>query len=207
MKKVIYTVITGNYDEVLPAPNYPGWDCILFTDKEVDDYGWEVRQIEKGDSLIQSRDVKIRSHKWLPEYDLYCYIDGNQKFIKPPPNEPIWFMHQRRKNIFEEAQQIINNGRFPTDIINAQIDYYKEQGYEDCGLYLNGFHVRRNDEDINYLHDVWFKETCRFVPRDQLTLPYAMWLTGIYPEEIHSGHDQRYTIITKGHKQDYYANN
>jgi len=208
--KVIYSVITGGYDELPIAPYFDGWDSIMFTDKQHDDNkGWKIIQLPKSNNpLIQSRDIKIRPHIHLPEYDLVCYVDGNQKFIKEPPSNPIWFEHQRRTNIFQEAQQIINNGRFPDDIINEQIDYYTTQGYEDCGLYLNGFSVRNNkNEDIKRLNDVWFEETCKFAPRDQLSLPYAIWKTGIKPTNIRSGFDQRYTIITKGHKQDYYANN
>lgn len=208
MKKAIFSVITGGYDELPIAPLYEGWDAIMFTDEYFSDpKGWDIRKLpEASDPLVQSRDIKIRPHIHLPEYDLYCYIDGNQKFIKEPPSKPIWFMHQRRTNIFQEAKQIINNGRFPKAIINKQIDYYKEKGYKDCGLFLNGFHVRRNKKDINRLHDVWFEETCRFAPRDQVSLPYSVWRTGIRPENIQSGHAQRFTVITKGHKQDYVDN-
>lgn len=210
MRKTIFSVITGGYDELPQAPNFKGWHNIMFTDMFVDDCkGWEIIKLPKADdSLIQSRDIKCRSHIHLPDFDLVCYVDGNQKFIKEPPSTPIWFMHQRRSNIFQEAQQIIKNGRFPADLVNAQIDYYRSKGYNGRGLYLNGFSVRDNRNDkINHLHDVWFEETCRFTPRDQLSLPYAMWLTSTNPENIRSGSEQRYTVITKGHKQNYYANN
>lgn len=209
MKKVIVSVITGGYDELPQAPSFQGWDSIMFTDANVTDpKGWEIRQLPKvEDSLLQSRDIKIRPHLHLPEYELYCYIDGNQKMKTAPPDFPIWFTHIRRTNIFQEAKQIINNGRFPADIINQQIDYYKKQGYKDQGLFLNGFHVRRNKEDINKLHDVWYEETSKFAPRDQVSLPYAVWKTGIKPENIVTGHKKgHYAIITIGHKQNYVDN-
>ena len=184
--KAIYTVITDNYDEIPKAPVYKGWDVILFTDIELEDNkGWEVRKLNKSDNpLLQSRDIKIRSHVHLKDYDLVCYIDGHQIFVGEPPIHPIWFMHSRRSNIFEEAKQIIKNGRFTAEEINEQIDYYKWKGYKDAGLYLNGFFVREHNEDINKLHDVWYEETKRFTQRDQLSLPYAIWKTGIYPKNI-----------------------
>jgi len=209
MRKAIFSVITGGYDKLPLAPYYKGWDSIMFTDSCDDPKGWEIRKLPKvKDSLIQSRDIKCRSHIHLPEYDLVCYIDGNQKLLKEPLNEPVWYLHAKRQNIFQEAQQIINNGRFPADIINAQIGYYKAQGYEDCGLYLNGFSVRDNrNKDINHLHDVWYKETCRFTPRDQLSMPYAVWYTGIEPENImYPREKEKYAIVTLGHKQNYYDN-
>ena len=183
--KAIYTVITGGYDNLNPAPNFEGWDKILFCDEEIDSKGWELRKLDKSnDPLLQSRDIKIRSHVHLKEYDTVCYIDGHQIFVGEPPKTPIWFMHSRRDNIFEEAKQIIKNGRFSTDLVNEQIDYYKSEGYEDARLYLNGFFVREHNEEINKLHDVWYEETKRFTQRDQLSLPYAIWKTGIAPKNI-----------------------
>ena len=205
MKKAIYSVVTGGYDSINVAPRFDGWDSILFTDQDAEGLGWEVRTLETDSNpLIQSRDIKIRSHIHLPEYDLVCYMDGNQKLLKPPPNEPTWFMHVRRKDIFEEAKQLIINGRFPANLINEQIEFYKYNDYEDSGLYLNGFFVREHTKDINELHDIWFEETCRFVPRDQLTLPFAIYRTGIFPENITSArYKEQFAIVKQAHKQNY----
>lgn len=186
MKKVIYTVITNQYDNLIKIPNFKGWDKIAFIDTNINDSkGWEVRQIEKSDNPIQqSRDYKIRSHIYLYNYDLVCYIDGNQLLLKEPPSSPIFFRHTRRKNIFEEAKQLIINGRFSAEYINPQIKYYKDQGFNENGLYLNGFFVRDHSPEINTLHEIWYAETLRFTPRDQLTLPYAIYKTGIKPKNI-----------------------
>jgi len=206
MKKAIFSVITGDYDELPIAPKFEGWDSIMFTDEyREDSKGWDIRYFQSDNPLLLSREVKILPHKFIPEYDLVCYIDGNQKLLKEPPNEPVWFTHIARTDIFQEAAQIIKNGRFPREIIDKQINYYRSQGYAGKYLFLNGFHVRRNDEKINRLHDVWYEETCKFAPRDQVSLPYACWKTGILPENITSGHEKgQYAIIMKGHKQNYY---
>jgi len=206
LKKAIYSVITGGYDSLLVAPYFEGWDVIMFTDQHfTDTKGWAIRKLPKHENpLLQSRDIKIRSHIHLKEYDLVCYIDGNQKFLKAPPNEPTWYLHGGRINIFQEAQQIINNGRFPADVIEPQIDYYKSQGYEDCGLFLNGFFVRDHSQEINHLHNHWYKETCRFAPRDQLSLPYAVWLTGVEPKNILTYKEkEQTTVVLTGHPQMY----
>lgn len=185
--KAIYTVITGNYDTLNHAPRFDDWDKILFCDEDIDPKGWELRKLKKSDDpLLQSRDIKIRSHIHLKEYDLVCYIDGHQIFVTDPPKAPIWFRHSRRKTIFEEAEQIIKNGRFTAEEINQQVDFYKKNGYEDCELYLNGFFVRRHSEKINNLHNIWYEETKRFTQRDQLSLPFAIWKSGTFPEGIHN---------------------
>ena len=210
MKKAIVSVVTGGYDQIPLGPYFEGWDSIMFTDQDTDGRGWEIRQLPKVDNpLVQSRDIKIRPHLHLPEYDLICYIDGNQKFLQEPPSEPIWYRHAKRTDIFQEAKQIIQNGRFPRSLIVDQINYYRSKGYKDTGLYLNGYHVRSTrNEKINKMHEIWFEETCRFSPRDQLSLPFAIFLTGTYPENIRPiSNKEKYAIVTIGHKQDYYANN
>ena len=206
MQKAIFSVITGGYDTLLKAPNYKGWDAIMFTDQDFEDSkGWQIRKIKpSGNALIDSRYIKICSHVHLPEYDLICYVDGNQVILNEPPSVPMWFMHPTRKSIFDEAAQIIKNRRFAAHLINEQIDYYKEQGYKEQGLYLNGFFIRQHEPNMNYLHDVWFQETCRFVPRDQLTLPFAMFLTGLIPENISLPNIKgRLAVVKEPHQQKY----
>ena len=209
--KAIYSVITGDYDMLPVAPYFEGWDCIMFTDYPVKDEnnGWEIRQLPKSDNPeLQSRYYKIMSHIELSEYDKVCYIDGNQTFLRQPPNNPTWFLHPGRNDIFNEAKQIVRLNKAPKTAIEKQLAYYKSKGYKDSGLYMNGFFVREHKPDINKLHEVWYKETSRFTSRDQLSLPFAIWITGIAPENIlHSKEKDKYAIITNGHKQNYYANN
>lgn len=44
--------------------------------------------------------------------------------------------------------------------------------------------MRDHSPEINTLHDIWYAETLRFTPREQLTLPYAIYKTGIKPKNI-----------------------
>ena len=207
MKKAIYTVITGDYDPIPPAPNFQGWDAILFSDVIVyDPNGWDVRMVGMSDNpVLQSRSIKILSHEHLPEYDLVCYIDAHQRLKIEPPACPIWFRHNIRKSIYQEARQLIMNGRFAERDVEEMICAYIDEGYKDCGLYINGFFVRDNkDESVNRLHDVWFEATKEFVPRDQMTLPYAIWKTGIEPMNIVKPQIRdKYVFIKHGHTQKY----
>ena len=203
MKKAIYTVITGGYDALPEVPKYKGWDTILFTDSlPMNPKGWDIVMMDKEDDpVIHSRAVKILSHEYLPSYDLVCYVDANQRLLREPPSTPIWFTHPRRKSIYEEARQLILNGRFKADDINAMMQSMIDRGYKDWGLYLNGFFVRDNhDWEINALHNIWFEETERYVPRDQLTLPFAIWATGVLPTNIQSYKSKEsYAVVTKAH--------
>lgn len=187
MKKCIYTVLTGDYDIYHNAPIYKDWDCIMFTDKEINPKGWQVRKIKTDNPLKAHRDIKIRSHIHLSNYDLVCYVDANQVIIQEPPSYPIWFLHPKRDNIYDESKAIIIQNKAPKDLVHNQIQNYIDNNYKNKGLYMNGFFVRRHTEKINTLHDVWFKETIKYSQRDQLSLPYAIYKTNIYPDNIVKG--------------------
>ena len=209
LNKCIFSVITNNYDPIYTAPKYDGWDVILFIDSKPEkDCGWTIKLIKDAENqkcpILLSRKYKILSHRFLPEYDLVCYMDANQCLRKEPPSIPTWFRHDRRQNIYQEAAQIIKNGRFSKKHIDRQIDYYNKNYYKDKGLYTNGFFVRQHSEKINKLHDVWYTETAKFTPRDQLSLPYAIFKTNIYPENIKPEVDRYYySHVMKSHLQEY----
>lgn len=202
MKKAIFTVLLGDYDYLLPAPPYTDWDCILITDSDRPSYrGWTVIKVETDDPKKDSRRYKWLSHVFLPDYELVCYIDANMPLYRTPPEKPTWFKHPRRTSVFEEAKRIIELEKDNSEVVNKQIELYKEQGFPDeQGLYQNGYFVRQQNEAINRLHEVTYEVIKKFSYRDQIALPYAIWLTGTYPENIVSGrYFNRYAYL-KPHK-------
>lgn len=208
MKKAIYTVITGDYDQIRQAPNYPGWEPVLFTDKVPDNsMGWDVRLIEPDKSICTrklSRKYKILSHIYLSEYNLVCYIDANMKLVKEPPSHPIFFSHPSRSKIFFEARTIVDLKKDGAETVKEQIDNYKRVGFKDNqGLFSNGFFVRDHSPEINKLHEFWWENVKRFSYRDQLSLPFAVWKTGIRPKKTTAYYiAKRYiTIGTHGKKE------
>ena len=187
MKKAIVTCLFGNYDELKPAPNYSGWDCILFTDSEPSDSkGWDVRVVEPTtDPKRQSRYYKIMLHKVLPEYYLYCYMDANMVLSKEPPSFPIWGIHPANRNVFQEGHRIIKLGKETSAEVRRQLTFY--QGNRLRGIdpiTMNGFFVRRNVDQINSLCDLWWEQIKQFSHRDQLSLGYVFEATNQKMENI-----------------------
>ena len=80
MKKVIYTVLTGNYD-LLEQPQVidPSFDYVCFTDREGREGAWELRTIpfDSPDPILRARYAKLHPHLLLPEYDLSVFMDAN----------------------------------------------------------------------------------------------------------------------------------
>lgn len=80
MKKVIYTVLTGNYDHLAqPAVTEPSFDYVCFTDAaEGCDGVWQLRPIPfEGTPVMRARWAKLHPYLLLPEYDLSVFMDAN----------------------------------------------------------------------------------------------------------------------------------
>jgi hypothetical protein len=198
MKKAIFSVLIGPYDILREAPRFAGWDTILFTDQEVPEYlGWMVRKVETtSDARKESRRYKILSHQFLPEYSLVCYIDMNLRLKNCPPEFPFWFRHPRRKTVQEEINKVLELGKDKPSPVNQFISYARSLGFTDTsGLFQNGFFCRRHSQDINRLHECWWEMVERYSHRDQLSLPYAVWKTGIGPENLRTGFQHYIDIL------------
>ena len=77
---VIYTCVTGGFDEVEAVPEDFPFRCILFTDnKSINVNGWEICLIDdkKKSPIHINRNLKIRMHPMIKEYKKSIYIDGN----------------------------------------------------------------------------------------------------------------------------------
>ena len=80
MKKVIYTVLTGNYDRLQqPSVTDPAYDYVCFTDRPgARDGVWELRPIPyEGSAVMRARYAKLHPQELLPGYDLSVFMDAN----------------------------------------------------------------------------------------------------------------------------------
>lgn len=189
MKKCVYTAITGNYDTVKTFPKAEGWEYVLFTDdKNLTSDFWQVRHVTKSDNPVkQQRDIKIRSHHYLPEYDLTVYLDTTHTLTKDLNTFVEAFYkggmllgkHPTRACVYQEAKQIISLGKATKQEVGRQMnDYYKER-FRTGVLYETGFMVR--DRSVDRLMDHWAAQVKEYTHRDQLSLPYSVKKTGIVP--------------------------
>ena len=200
-KKVVYTIVLGEYDELSPAPKFEGWDFIVFTDDIlINADGWTKYLVEGGKDLQkESRRYKFLSHVYLSEYDLVCYIDGNVRLMSEPPSHPIWFTHRIRNSVYEEAM----TRSIDVDMIKRQIRYYMELRFSDKGgLYHNNFFVRSNRNDVqNKLMEKVWDIVSEHTAVDELAVPFAMWVTQTRMENIQSQALQSRYIKVKPHKK------
>ena len=207
-KKVIYTSIFG-YEYYLhePSVKLDGWDYICFTDNP--DYKsdtWDVRIIPKiYDGARDSKKPKILPHRYLQDYDISIWIDGDVKVTSDVDVLVNKYLKDKdyavlnhefcgisttgnlnvRKCIYEEAKFIKWLGdnhprkhyKDNLDIINNQVDRYRKEGYpENNGQARNTIILRRhNNERIIKTMEDWWVEVKYNSKRDQLSFPYVAW--------------------------------
>lgn len=185
MQIIVYTTNLGGYDELHKAPKDKKATYLYYTDGEVP-RRWQRIEMPTGDRKA-SRFYKINSHL-LPPHDISIYIDACY-IIKKPLSELAIFLgdrdiavaeHAKDKCIYQHGFRIkqlkLDNPR----VVDAQVRRYMSKGFpQNFGLPENSLIIRRNNDRIKELNELWWKEYQAGSQRDQLSLPYALWRTGV----------------------------
>ena len=203
-KAVIYTAIVGDYDQLNePEVKPAGCDFVCFTDQDIESETWEVRKIDRqyGDSTRDARMHKVLAHKYLFEYDVSIWVDGNI-VVRGDVNELIdeylgdvhMAIYDKRNNewdprdcVYEELDALLEigerRGRHKDDpeVMKAQVERYRKEGYpEHNGMIISMIMFRRhNEQDVIEAMEMWWSEIEKGSRRDQLSYNYAVWKTGL----------------------------
>lgn len=188
--KVIYTANFGDYDDLRPIPEFKGWDRVVFTDnKDLKVQGWKTVYIQ-GEGVRKQREIKILSNKYLKDYSLSIYQDANMRILASP-DEFInvvkykgGFMsaiHPSRTRIYEEGFRIVQLGKDKSEIVFKHIVNLFEitKMPDNYGLFETGVIIRDNSKDVARLENKWLKYLQLGSHRDQISLPFAKFMTGI----------------------------
>ena len=207
-KKVIYTSIFGSeYYLHNPEVKMVGWDFVCFTDNpNYKSDVWDIVLISKiYGGARDSKKPKILPHRYLQNYDISVWIDGDVK-ITADINDLVdkylddkdyaVFNHEFcglsttgnlnvRKCIYDEAKFIKWLGdnhpkkHYKDDltVINNQVERYRKEGYPvNNGQARNTILIRRhNNKHIIKTMEDWWTEVKYGSKRDQLSFPYVSW--------------------------------
>lgn len=199
-KKVIYSCVTGGYDEIV-TDFYPNsdYDYILFTDnekllKQKKILWWTVRPLafSDADSIRNARWHKTHPHVLFPEYDYSVWMDSNiqisgpeiynliEKHIRQRHKIAI-ALHPERNCIYDEAIACISDSKDEPEVIMKQMDLLKKEKYpRHNGLYeTNVLYRRHNDKQIIRLCEKWWDIIKNYSRRDQLSFNYLLWKLGV----------------------------
>lgn len=199
-KKVIYTAIAGDYDELMQPPVIdPEYDYVCFVDNPVSGKCgvWEMRKhpFWHKDPVRRAKYSKVNPHKVLGEYDYSLWIDANvtisSPYIYKRVNQLIssgcrfaYIRHWGRDCIYEEGIECI---ALATDsivkIVSVLIYVMLHRYPRHMGLNENNVVFRaHNDALIARVDDDWWWIIKNFSRRDQLSLNYLLWKHGVVGE-------------------------
>ena len=199
MKKVIYTILVGKYDDLLqPLVVDESFDYICFSnDFAEESVGvWNIKKIPFNDSdkTRVSRYAKLLPHKVLQEYDYSLYMDANiqivglefYRLVNVKIGEGI--LIAQIPNIFRDCiyKDIeIAYRRRKVDLKGAkrQFEHLKQEGFpKHYGLFENNVILRKhNDPMVIEISEAWWKEYSNYTHRDQFCLMYVYWRHNYMP--------------------------
>jgi len=204
-KKVVVTVNTDPTRFKILAPEFsnPDWDYVCFTNNKDlfneycqyhsynEYFRWQFQFTPQLglDNKKLSRMFKVCTHKFLPNYEEYLYVDS--KFSKCPMNLNEWkdlydmdnydlmvMKHPKRNCIYAEGRAIVSGKLDSPSIIDAQLATYKNviKMPERFGLWAPGIMWKKNNELVNTFMENWWKEIMAFSYRDILSLAFIRYL-------------------------------
>ena len=206
MKKVIYTAIFGDYDDIVEPEYLPeGFDFICFTDSDIKSKVWNVRKVLPlyEDSTRNARKYKLLPHRFLSDYDVSIWVDGNflikdnlNQLIEKKMNNCNMVFHDHnqclldpRDCVYDEGNAILwlgNNDpnkkyKDNPNLIIKQLNKYKDEGYpQHNGLIVSGVLIRRhNESDVIETMELWWEELKDNSKLHQLSFNYSAWKTNL----------------------------
>jgi hypothetical protein len=191
-KKVVYTTILGNYDNLKePEIVSEGWDYICFTDREdLRSDIWKIVLVKCPCKLSLKRCsafFALFPFNYLVHYELSIYINGTisifcdlNDFLEKglPMGKVMAIMkHPKRGCTYKEAEIVKERKKDSIEVVDYQMNEYKRRRFPvNFGLCYSGIMIRRhNDPKLTRHCRLWLKETLKHSQRDQVSLMYILW--------------------------------
>ncbi len=190
MKIAVITANIGGVDSILGMPKQ-NMDCDYFYYDE-NNLPFSLVNIP---NRLKARYLKSQTHRFLPQYDLFIWIDGRVKiegnnfvqtfFEQVQDHNLAIYKHRERKSVYEELIYINEQmkkgsqyllSRYANQPIVQEALLYKENGLpNDFPLFTGGFFARWNDKITNDCFDEWWRRIIEFSYSDQTMLSFVAW--------------------------------
>ena len=187
-----------NKNKLRPFKKQKGFDYFLFTNNKIKDKtNWTILPIPEiinnlNISIIKKqRFIKLHPHLFFVNYDISIYMDTScvikgdlniflEKILSPKFNL-FFFEHPRRNSIYSEINSVISMKKELKEKALLIMKRYKNKKFPDnYGLSDNKMIIRKhNKKNCIKLMEKWWDEIYKYSHRDQLSLSYIIWNTGI----------------------------
>ncbi len=196
IRGVVYSAVSGGYDRVLDHEIWTnGIEHRMISDSSIENQKqWSVSVLERNtESAVRfARYVKTDPYRFCHDYDFAIWIDANvlirtdiSKYFEMcivDPQVPLFLIeHPERRCVFDEAEAVIAAGKDTPERVKQHVERYKKEGMPrnlgliETNLMLINLRHTSNREFFN----LWKKEIEIGSHRDQLSINYCLWKTGI----------------------------
>ena len=203
LRRCVYTTLIDGHDELDEQPmasrSTIPFIC-LANDRNLKSNGWEVRQapiIFGMDKIRSKKDIKIRPHLHLPDFDQSLYIDNTVILGDTPDvlferySNILGFClphHSYHDTVLDEFLEIAHDDCFDDQSrIFEQLNHYAFDSAETLQEkpYWTGILLRdhRNSAVRNML-ETWAAHVFRYSGRDQLSVNLAFRQSGLTPQVL-----------------------
>lgn len=195
----VFTALIGNYEALneQPLARDTPIPFICFTDDPgLRSETWQIRLVRPAlalDPIRSQRDIKIRAHRHLPDFDASIYIDNSVVLREAP--QALWdrcpsdhplalFEHGFRDTLAEEFLEVARLGMDEPSRIFEQLNHYalSHPDLLEAKPWWGGVLLRRHhDPALLRMQEIWADHVLRYARRDQLSLPIACREAGLTP--------------------------
>lgn len=194
-KKLLYTVLTGGYDQLNEIPkklaDSERWDFICITDNpELSSETWKIRVVdnEQGlDPVRLSRLYKVHNHLVDSSHDLSIYVDANIRirgdldlFLSQalPSDESLGMLyHPFHSSLEQEVELCMRTVRDDPELLEKQfLNYTENEKFSDPYPHINARLIvrRQGDPRVQALMETWFNQLTLWSCRDQVSFNFSL---------------------------------
>lgn len=215
MSVAIITSIYGDHDKLFDQPKQSvdaEWICV--TDHEIENETWDI-VIEPRPTVSDRLASKYaKCLPWLyTDAEVIIWIDGAYRFqdsggiqrlMEWAGDAPLsQFKHYSRNCVYDEAEVSKKLPKYSFQPIDAQMEFYRKNGYpENNGLFAGGVIVRNFSHDGDILRSIgtdWLLHQIRWTDQDQLSEMPIAWTYGLNINELPGNLLKNEGIVWLGH--------
>lgn len=199
MRVTVFTTVLGLTDPLRTPRHYNAQArYIVFADQLVRVPPYELVRVPPADrhrSRLLSRMLKIlANHPAIGKPDFVLWHDAAFQLhcdpiaiadTVPADVEMVAFRHPHRDTIEAEAEAIAKLKYVTPEVLQQQVRDYRAEGFPPQeGISSTGFSLRRTTPHVAEFNEVWWKEVRDRCWRDQMSVDYAIWKTGLKAQYI-----------------------
>jgi hypothetical protein len=196
-RRLVYTCIASGYDRVYPPLSIEeGFDYFIVTDDPTLTVpGWRIHIVDRNSfpsSRLMNRYFKMLGHREFLGYDASLYVDGNIRILgglqllfdrfQASGGALRLFAHPLRDTVSEEIEACVKGGKVSDgERLLSELAAYRTDGFADVSGLIEATILMKDHTtaDTDRAMCFWWDLYQQYQSRDQISLPYVLWKTGV----------------------------